>query len=87
MVTIYGLPTCPGCDFVHEQVQGREKEFEFVNIGAHVMNLKKFMRLRDTNPAFDEAKRGGFIGIPCFVKEDGTITFAPEDVGLKGLEE
>lgn len=86
MVKIYGLPTCPGCDFVHEQVQGREDEFTFINIGSHVMKLKEFMRLRDSHPAFDDAKKNGYIGIPCFVKEDGSLTFSPEDVGLKSLE-
>lgn len=86
MVKIYGLPTCPGCDFVHEQVQGREDEFTFINIGSHVMKLKEFMRLRDSHPAFDDAKENGYIGIPCFVKEDGSLTFSPEDVGLKSLE-
>lgn len=32
---------------------------------------------------FDEAKSKGFIGIPCFVLEDGTITLKPEEAGLK----
>lgn len=86
MIKIYGLPTCPGCDFVHEQVQGREDEFTFINIGSHVMKLKEFMRLRDSHPAFDDAKKNGYIGIPCFVKEDGSLTFSPEEVGLKSLE-
>lgn len=86
MIKIYGLPTCPGCDFVHEQVQGREDEFTFINIGSHVMKLKEFMRLRDSHPAFDDAKKNGYIGIPCFVKEDGSLTFSPEEVGLTSLE-
>jgi glutaredoxin-related protein len=36
-------------------------------------NLKAFLRLRDTNPAFDEIKRNGFVGIPAIVMEDGEI--------------
>ena len=28
MIKIYGMPTCPYCDFVHEQIKGREDEFE-----------------------------------------------------------
>ena len=31
MVKIYGMPTCPYCDYVHEQIKGREDEFEYIN--------------------------------------------------------
>ena len=27
MIKIYGMPTCPYCDFIHEQVRGREDVF------------------------------------------------------------
>ena len=51
------------------------KKISVEMIGEHVANMKEFIRLRDTNPVFDEAKREGYIGIPCFVKEDGTVCF------------
>ena len=38
--------------------------------------------VRDTHPAFDAVKKHGGIGIPCFVKEDGTVTLDPREVGL-----
>lgn len=82
MVKIYGMPTCPDCVDIKEQIIGRENEFEYVDIGAHVRQLKEFLRIRDTSPVFDEAKANGSAGIPCFVKEDGTVTLTPEDVGL-----
>ena len=53
MVKIYGMPTCPYCDYIHEQVKDRTEEFEYINIGEHIRNLSAFMRLRDTNPVFD----------------------------------
>ena len=31
MIKIYGMPTCPYCDYVHEQIKGRENEFEYIN--------------------------------------------------------
>ena len=34
------------------------------------------------NVAFDEAKKAGAAGIPCFVLEDGTVTLTPEEAGL-----
>ena len=82
MITVYGMPTCVDCSYVDAQIEGNEK-FRCVDIGAHVKNLKEFLRLRDTSHAFDDGKKNGYAGIPCFVLEDGTVTLKPEDVGLK----
>ena len=82
MIKVYGLPTCPYCDYVKEQIKGNPN-FKYINIGEHVRYLHEFMALRDHRPEFDHSKEIGDIGIPCFVLEDGTITLKPEDVGLK----
>ncbi len=86
MITAYGMPTCPDCSYVEKQIEGNEN-YRFVDIGAHVKNLKEFLRIRDNSPVFDEAKEKGYAGIPCFVREDGTVTLNPEDVGLKSRPE
>ncbi len=39
MIKIYGMPTCPYCDYVHEQIVGREGEFEYINIGENIRNM------------------------------------------------
>lgn len=83
MITIYGMDTCPDCTYLDWQIEGREDEFQKVNIGEHVKKLKEFLRLRDRSPVFDECKEKGYAGIPCFVREDGSITLVPEEVGLK----
>lgn len=82
MIKIYGMSTCPDCTFVEEQVKDNDR-YEVIDIGQHVRNLKEFLRLRDSSPVFDEAKRQGAAGIPCFVLEDGTITLSPEEAGLR----
>lgn len=82
MIKIYGMPSCPDCRHAEEQVEGRSG-YEVIDIGSHVRLLKEFLRLRDGSPAFDEARRGGYIGIPCFVLEDGRVTLVPEEAGLK----
>lgn len=81
MIKIFGMKTCPDCAYVEEQVKGNG-QYEIIDIGAHVSNLKEFMRLRDNNPALAAVKRIGAIGIPCFVLEDGTVTLRPEKAGL-----
>lgn len=82
MIKIYGMDTCPDCTYVKEQVKGNDR-YETIDIGSHVRKLKEFLKLRDNNPVFDEAKRTGAAGIPCFVLEDGTVTLSPEQAGLK----
>ena len=82
MIKVYGMPSCPDCAFVKEQLLGREAEFDYVDIGSHVRLLKEFLQLRDHDPAFAEVKKHGKAGIPCFLKEDGSVTLDPEAVGL-----
>ena len=83
MIRIYGMPTCPYCDYVHEQIKGRQDEFEYINIGENISNMSAFTRLRDTNPVFDHLKAIGDVGIPAFVFEDGRVSVDPADAGLK----
>ena len=82
MIKIYGMPSCPDCSFVERQAEGREG-YEVIDIGSHVRLLKEFLRLRDSSPAFDGARRSGAAGIPCFLLEDGTVTLVPEEAGLR----
>lgn len=86
MIKIYGMSSCPDCNFVKQQVSGDEK-YQLIDIGENVRNLKEFLRLRDNNPIFDEAKRSGSVGIPCFVLEDGTVTLTPEHAGIESKPE
>lgn len=82
MIKIYGMPTCPYCDYIHKQIVGREDEFEYINIGENIRNMSAFTRLRDRNPIFENSKRIGDVGIPAFVFEDGKVTLDPAEVGL-----
>jgi len=43
----------------------------YLDITESMLNLKKFLKLRDTREEFDEIKRLGKIGIPCIVINDG----------------
>ena len=82
MIKVYGMPTCPYCEYVHEQIVGREDEFEYINIGENIRNLSAFTRLRDKEPVFDRMKAIGDVGIPAFVFEDGRVSIDPADAGL-----
>lgn len=78
------MSTCPDCTAVKKQAEGNSR-YEIIDIGSHVRRLKEFMRLRDTREEFAPMRRLGYVGIPCFILEDGTITFRPrkQDSRLK----
>lgn len=86
MIRIYGMESCPDCLYVEQQAKDKGN-YEIIDIGAHVRNLKEFLRLRDSSPAFDVVKGSGSVGIPCFVLEDGTVTLSPEEAGLHSRPE
>ncbi|MBQ9224114.1 MAG: glutaredoxin [Prevotella sp.] len=84
MIKMFGMKTCPYCEYVERQVEGNP-QFEVIDISKHVRNLKQFLDLRDNHPAFDEAKKIGDIGVPCYVLEDGTVTLSSTDAGLEPM--
>ena len=86
MIKMFVMQTCPYCEYVEKQVEGNP-EFQVIDIGKHIGNLKKFLDLRDSHPAFDEAKRIGDVGVPYYVREDGTVTLSSADVGLEPMPE
>ncbi|MCD8085793.1 MAG: VOC family protein [Clostridiales bacterium] len=75
----YGTMICPNCVEAQEALREKGMDYEFIDITASTANLKEFLHLRDSSPAFDRVKEKGTIGIPCFRKEDGSVTFRLED--------
>lgn len=81
MIKVFVMQTCPDCASIKQQAQG-DPRFQLIDIGEHARNLKQFLMLRDNNPAFDKVRQRGTIGIPCFVLEDGSITFSQDKAYL-----
>ncbi|MDO4512047.1 MAG: hypothetical protein Q4B68_09555 [Bacteroidales bacterium] len=79
MTKVYVMASCPDCFQVKVQLAGNPA-YQLIDIGEHVRNLKEFLRLRDSSPAFAGVKASGSIGIPCFVMEDGSVKFSMSDV-------
>lgn len=81
----YGTMMCPDCVDAHKVLEDSQTSYEFVDITGSVPALKEFTRLRDTNPAFDDAKAEGYLGIPAFVVDEdaASVTLNVEDVVQK----
>lgn len=81
MIKIYVMESCPDCTEV-KALYSNNPEYELIDIGCQARKLKEFLALRDHHPAFDKVRERGNIGIPCFVREDGSVA-----ISLKQYEE
>ena len=72
MTKVYVMESCPDCTQV-KQLYKDNPEYELIDIGQQARSLKEFIALRDNHPAFAKVKEHGNIGIPCFVKDDGSV--------------
>lgn len=70
---VYGTDLCPDCVAAKKILDEKNIPYDYVDITKNIADLKAFMRLRDTSPAFDAVKKAGNIGVPAFVSEDGEI--------------
>lgn len=71
---IYGSMLCPDCVRCREELDKAGIAYDFLDFGENLQNLKDFLKIRDGNPLFDELRREGKIGIPCIVREDGSVS-------------
>ena len=79
MLRIYGSMMCPDCVQIKKDLDNAGVEYEYKDFADSLLNLKEYLAIRDTNAIFAEVKEGGKIGIPCIVREDGTVTLDWEE--------
>jgi glutaredoxin-related protein len=72
---VYGTDICIDCRNYKAIQAARRFEAEFIDITENTVNLKEFLSIRDRDPLFVPVRENGGIGIPLFVREDGTKTF------------
>ncbi|MGN8863007.1 glutaredoxin [Dorea longicatena] len=76
---VLGTKLCIKCDEAIARLQELGIEYEYVDFTESIMLLKDFMKFRDIHKEFDWTRGTGTIGIPCFVFENGEITFDLEE--------
>lgn len=74
MLRIYGSMLCKDCVRCREELDAAGMGYEYLDFSDELKNLKEFLAIRDGNPLFDEVRKTGGIGIPCLVRDDGSIT-------------
>ena len=79
MIKIYGSMLCPDCVACRKDLDEAGTAYEYLDFSDDLKNLKEFLKIRDGNPMFDGLREEGKIGIPCILREDGSITLDWEE--------
>lgn len=74
MIKIYGSILCPDCIQCKEDLDKAGVSYEYLDFSESLLHLKAFLAIRESCTLFDEVRKHGGIGIPCIVKEDGSVT-------------
>ncbi len=74
MIRIYGSMLCKDCVQCRRELDMAGVAYDYCDFAEDLKHLKAFLSLRDKEAAFDSAREGGFIGIPCILREDGSVT-------------
>lgn len=79
MLKIYGSLLCKDCVACKAAFEEKGIAFEFHDFREELSALKEFLKIRDSSPLFDEIKKEGRIGIPCIIREDGSVSLSWEE--------
>ena len=77
---VYGTNACPDCVEAIQKLDEKKADYAYLEFSNNMPNLKRFLKLRDTEAIFDAVKEQGKVGVPCFKLEDGTLTLNLEEV-------
>lgn len=79
MLKIYGSMQCPDCVRCREDLDRKGVQYTYLDFSDSLRNLKEFLSIRDSSSLFAQVREKGSIGIPCILKEDGTVTLSWEE--------
>ncbi|WP_213818831.1 hypothetical protein [Garciella nitratireducens] len=79
---VYGSYLCSSCIEMQEYFETHSIDYTFYDITLDLQALKRFLKLREESPIFDEVKKEGKIGIPTIIIGEEMIL----DFGEKQIE-
>ncbi|CDE93635.1 GCN5-related N-acetyltransferase [Acidaminococcus sp. CAG:542] len=79
-IKVIGSHCCPDTLYALNQLAAAGAEIDFVDILASHADLKQYLALRDCDPLYAEIRGTERLGIPCFVKADGSKTLDLKEV-------
>lgn len=86
-VTVIGSHLCPDTLYALGQLTAAGVEADFQDILSCHGILQDYLQIRESSPLYEEIRGTRRLGIPCFVKEDGTMTLDLKDILQSSYEE
>ena len=82
-IIMFGTNACKDCVEAVKALDERQEDYMYMEFSESTANLKRFLKMRDTEAIFDEVRKAGNIGVPCFKLSDGTLTLSLDEVLAK----
>ncbi len=76
---------CPDTKPFVAELERLNIDYQPVNIFESMANFKQFLRLRDTDKAFDDSKAQGYAGIPALAVDDERIILDVDELKTLGI--
>ncbi len=73
-VTVIGSHLCPDTLYALHRLMEAGVQTDFVDILSCHNALKQYLKLREESDVYADVRHTASLGIPCFEKEDGTLT-------------
>lgn len=78
-ITLYANKHCPDCPPVIEKLKANNIDFRLVELTESMDNLREFLKLRDEESFFDDAKKNDRVGVPTIMLGDREKFIDAED--------
>ena len=79
-VTVIGSHLCPDTLYALNQLTAAGVEASFHDILSCHDHLKEYLHLRETSDLYADIRGTERLGVPCFVREDGTMTLDLKEI-------
>jgi len=79
-VTVIGSHLCPDTLYALNRLAGAGAEVEFKDILSCHAALQDYLQIRESSPLYAEIRGTRRLGVPCFEREDGTLTLTLNDI-------
>ena len=71
---------CPDTPSFVAELKALNVDYEEIEVQSTLPNLKRFLRSRDNEAVFDEAKAKGYAGLPALLLADGRVILTESEL-------
>lgn len=79
-ITVIGSHLCPDTLYALNRLAASGAETSFRDILSCHADLQAYLHIRETSELYAEIRGTQRLGVPCFVREDGSMTLSLDEV-------